>query len=132
MDKVFNWISVAGGVIGGTISGLFGGFDGVLYALIVLMVLDYISGLIKAYCNKNLSSSIGFKGILKKMLILVMVAAAVALEEFLGDGLALREIVIVFYACNEGLSILENTAAFLPYPQKVKEVLEQLRSRGDK
>ncbi len=127
MDKVFNWISVAGGVIGGLLARLFGGFDAILSALLVLMVLDYASGIIKGYCTKRLSSSIGFRGLLKKILILIIIAAAVSLESFLGDGLALREMVIIFYACNEGLSILENTAAFLPYPSYIKDVLLQLR-----
>lgn len=129
MEKIFNGISVAAGIIGGYLVRVFGGFDAVLSALIVLMTLDYLSGLIKGIYTKSLSSEVGFKGILKKILILIVVAAAVALQAFLGDELALREMVIVFYACNEGLSILENTAAFLPYPQKLKELLQQLREK---
>ncbi len=129
MEKIFNGISVAAGIIGGYLVRVFGGFDAVLSALIVLMTLDYLSGLIKGICTKSLSSEVGFKGILKKILILIVVAAAAALQAFLGDELALREMVIVFYACNEGLSILENTAAFLPYPQKLKELLQQLREK---
>lgn len=131
MEKIFNWISIIGGIAGGVLTGLLGGFDAVLYALILLMVLDYISGVIKGIIGKRLSSAAGFKGILKKVLILIMVAASVALQAFLGEGLVLREIVIVFYACNEGLSILENTAAFLPYPVRFKELLLQLREGKD-
>lgn len=129
-NKLLNMFSVIAGIVGGGIAAIFGGFDAILSALLVLIVLDYITGLIKAYCAKALSSEVGFKGILKKVLILVMVAAAVALQAFLGDAMPLREIVIVFYACNEGLSILENTAVFLPYPEKVKEALMQLRNKN--
>lgn len=128
MDKIFNWISVICGTIGGFIVSLLGGWDKLIMALIILMCLDYITGLIKAYYNKELSSQIGFKGLTKKVLILVIVAVAVVAENMLGIP-AIREIVIMFFAVNEALSILENAGAMdLPLPEKLKQALLQLRN----
>lgn len=128
MDKIFNWISVICGTIGGFIVSLLGGWDKLIMALIILMCLDYITGLIKAYYNKELSSQIGFKGLTKKVLILVIVAVAVVAENMLGIP-AIREIVIMFFAVNEALSILENSGAMgLPLPEKLKQALLQLRN----
>lgn len=128
MDKIFNWISVMCGTIGGFIVSLLGGWDKLIMALIILMCLDYITGLIKAYYNKELSSQIGFKGLTKKVLILVIVAVSVVAENMLGIP-AIREIVIMFFAVNEALSILENSGAMgLPLPEKLKQALLQLRN----
>ncbi len=132
MDKIFNWISVICGTIGGFIVSLLGGWDKLIMALIILMCLDYITGLIKAYYNKELSSRIGFKGLTKKVLILVIVAVSVVAENMLGIP-AIREIVIMFFAVNEALSILENAGAMgLPLPEKLKQALLQLRNKEDK
>lgn len=128
MDKIFNWISVICGTIGGFIVSLLGGWDKLIMALIILMCLDYITGLIKAYYNKELSSQIGFKGLTKKVLILVIVAVSVVAENMLGIP-AIREIVIMFFAVNEALSILENAGAMdLPLPERLKQALLQLRN----
>ncbi len=132
MDKIFNWISIVCGTIGGFIVSLLGGWDKLIMALIILMCLDYITGLIKAYYNKELSSQIGFKGLTKKVLILVIVAVAVVAENNLGIP-AIREIVIMFFAVNEALSILENAGAMgLPLPEKLKQALLQIRDKERK
>lgn len=132
MDKIFNWISIICGTIGGFIVSLLGGWDKLIMALIILMCLDYVTGLIKAYYNKELSSRIGFKGLTKKVLILVIVAVAVVAEDMLGIP-AIREIVIMFFAVNEALSILENAGLMgLPLPEKLKQALLQIRDKEGK
>lgn len=131
MEKLFNYISVVGGFLGGIIVSLLGGLDKIIVALLILMLLDYITGLIKSFYNKELSSKIGFKGLLKKVLILVIVAVAVIAEQHLGIP-AVREIVIMFFAVNEAISILENASQMgLPIPEKLKEALLQLRSKEE-
>lgn len=132
MDKLFNWISVICGTIGGFIVSLLGGWDKLIMALLILMVLDYITGIIKGIYNRELSSEIGFKGLLKKVLILIVVAVAVIIEQHMGIP-AVREIVIMFFAVNEGISILENASLMgLPLPPKLKETLLQLRDKEEK
>lgn len=132
MEKIFNVISVTVGILGGLIASLFGAWDKFLCALLVLMVLDYITGIIKAVYTKTLSSDIGFKGLLKKIVILIIVVLANVLQQLVGENIAIREIVIVFYIANEGISILENAAVIMPImPDKLKEVLLQLRGDGE-
>lgn len=131
MEKIFNWISVVGGVVGGTIVSLLGGWDKIIMALLILMVLDYITGVIKGIYNKELSSEIGFKGLLRKVLILVVVAVAVIAEQHMGIP-AIREMVIMFFAVNEAISILENASQMgLPIPEKLKDILLQLRDKKE-
>lgn len=128
MDKIFNMTSVITGIAGGIIASLFGVWDKLLYALIAIMVLDYITGVIKGVYTKTLSSDIGFKGLLKKIMILVIVALSNLAQELTGGNIAIREIVIMFYIANEGISILENAAVLLPNtPEKLKDILLQLR-----
>ena len=128
MDKIFNGISIITGLAGGLIASLFGAWDKILWALMVLMVLDYVMGVIKAIYKKELSSSVGFKGLLKKISILVIVALANVVQELMGGNIAIREIVIMFYIANEGISILENVAAVsTKMPQALKDILLQLR-----
>ena len=132
MEKLFNWLSIIVGAVGGAIVSLLGGLDKLIIALLILMVLDYLTGVVKGVCNKKLSSEIGFKGLLKKVLILIIVAVAVIAEQYLGVP-AIREIVIMFFAVNEGISILENASQLgLPIPDKLKEVLLQLRDKNSK
>lgn len=131
MDKLFNMTSIVTGLAGGFIASLFGCWDAILRALLVFMALDYISGIIKAVYTKKLSSEIGFKGLLRKVVMLIVVVLANILQELTGGNVAIREIVIMFYIANEGISILENTAVIYPnMPEKLKEILLQLR--GDK
>ena len=107
---------------------LFGGADVALMCLIIAIVLDYISGLIKGYNTKQLSSKIGFKGILKKIGILVLVMLAVLVDRVSGDTGAIRTLVIYYFVANEGLSIIENLGeAGLPIPKFLKDALKNLR-----
>lgn len=132
MDKLFNVISIITGILGGVAAALFGAWDNLMWALIILMILDYITGIIKGIYLKRLSSDIGFKGLLKKIVILVIVALSHVIGELTGDNIAIREIVIMFYIANEGISILENAAVLLPnMPEGLKNILLQLRGDGD-
>ncbi len=126
MEKIINTISAGFFAVCGF---LWGQMDGLLYALIAFMVLDYITGLISAYIAKNLSSTIGFKGIAKKVFILILVAVGHILDvHILGGGAVCRSAVIGFYLANEGISILKNSGKIgLPLPQRLLDVLEQLR-----
>ena len=134
MDKLFNWFSVVIGIFGGVFAWAFGAWDTLLCALITLIILDYITGLLKGWYTKRLSSEIGFKGIAKKIVILVMVVTANVLQTVIGDKVMLREIVIMFFIANEGLSLLENCAEINGgggIPPKLKAVLLQLRGNND-
>lgn len=131
------WYQVAHGVLtvaGGWIGYFLGGMDGMLIALMVLMVIDYATGLLCAIVDKKLSSGIGFRGICKKVLILLMVGVAHTLDRYvIGSGEAVRGAVLAFYICNEGVSILENAIGIgLPVPTKLREVLNQVLSKAEK
>lgn len=131
MDKLVN--STSAGIF--AVCGfLWGQMDGLLYALIAFMALDYITGLISAYIAKKLSSKVGFSGIAKKVFILVLVAVGHILDvHVLGGGAVCRSAVIGFYLANEGISILENSGKIgLPLPEKLLDVLEQLRKDDEK
>lgn len=110
------------------IGWLVGGFDTMMITLLLFMVIDYLSGVICGISNKKLSSEIGFKGIFKKVMIILLVGVSNLLGLALGvEGL--RYIIISFYLANEGISIVENASILgLPVPQKVKDVLEQLKN----
>lgn len=131
MEKYFNGISMFVGLAGGVIAGLLGGIDTIMHALIFLMGTDYLTGLIKGIKNKNLNSQIGFWGLIKKGLILVVVMVAVELERMTSNAMPIREIVIMFYVANEGISLLENISEFLPLPEKLKDYFTQIRETGD-
>ena len=117
-------------LLGGGLGWFFGGFDGFWYALVVLVAVDYITGVLNAVLEKKLSSEIGFRGICKKLLIFLLVGVANILDQqIIGSGDALRTAVIFFYSANEGISILENAAKIgLPVPKKLKEMLAQIQS----
>ena len=110
-----------------------GGYDGLLYALIVFMVMDYITGVMCAVSDKKLSSAVGFKGICRKVIILMLVGIANLLDvEVIGTGAVLRTAVIFFYLSNEGVSLLENAVHLgLPIPEKLKAVLAQLHNKTE-
>lgn len=131
MEKLFNWISIIFGLIGGFFVNLLGGYDTILKALLILIVADYITGLIKGIYMKKLSSEIGFKGILKKFTMLIVVVVSVVMQRLIGNAVAVREIVIMFFICNEALSLLENAAVMIPIPQALKNVLLQLRDKTE-
>lgn len=130
-EKLFNWVSVAVGIVGGFLCQWLGGWDVILKALVFLVILDYVTGVLKAIYNKTLSSSIGFKGLIRKIMIFIVVATAVTTQTIIGDSIPLREIVIIFFVCNEGISLLENASEFVPIPEKLKETLLQLRDKHD-
>lgn len=131
MEKMFNSISVAFGVIGGLIVSFLGGWDGLAITLVSFIVLDWITGLLKAIYNKNLSSYTGFRGIIKKVVILIVVGVTVLLEKNMGIP-AIREIVMMFFIANEGISLLENVSQMgVPFPDKLKEILIQLRNKKE-
>lgn len=128
MDRIFNWTSTVIGIVGGFFAALFGKWDSILWALLVIMVLDYLTGVIKAIYTKTMSSEIGFKGLLKKITVLIIVALSNVLQQITGDNVAIREIVIMFYVANEGISVLENVAVIYPQmPKAIKDILLQIR-----
>ena len=111
---------------------LLGGWDIALYCLIVAIALDYISGLMKAYYTKTLSSRIGFRGILKKLGILLLVMVAVLVDKSTGESGAIRTLVIYYFVANEGLSIIENLAAAgIPIPNFLKKALKVLKDNNN-
>ena len=132
MKQIWSGIQIAFTAFGGFLGWFLGGVDGFLYALIAFTVIDYITGVMCAITDKNLSSSIGFKGICRKVLIFTLVGIGNIVDVYvLGQGGVLRTAVIFFYLSNEGVSILENSAHLgLPIPERLKEVLEQLHERG--
>lgn len=127
MGKLFNWISILWGIIGGFFSYWLGGWDVLMKTIVFLAVTDYITGVIKGIYLKKLSSEIGFKGLLKKIVMFIVIAVAFVIQGLIGNTIPLREVVIMFYIANEGLSLLENAAVFVPVPDKLKSVLLQLR-----
>ena len=130
MDNIFKNI-MAG--ICTVLSFLFGDMEGLMVALIALIILDYISGVIAAAVEKRLSSEVGAKGIAKKIFMLLIVALANIVDiNVIGDGHVLKTVTVVFYICNECISLIENAGRIgVPVPKKLLDVLEQLRDRDD-
>ena len=133
IDIIWAKIQMAITAIGGWLGYFLGGMDGLMIALIIFMVLDYITGLMCAIADKQLSSAVGFRGICKKVLILMLVGVAHIVDlHVVGTGDALRSAVVCFYLSNESVSMLENAAHLgLPIPEKLKSVLAQLHGRED-
>ena len=133
MNTIWNWLRGAFAAIGAGLGYFLGGGDGFLYALIAFVAIDYVTGVMCAIVDKKLSSSVGFKGIFRKVLIFVMVGIAHTLAaQILGGGDTLRTAVIFFYCANEGLSLIENAGHLgLPIPAKLKSVLAQLHNRAE-
>lgn len=131
-DRIFAWSRGILAVLGGMFGYMYGEMNGLLATLIVVVVIDYITGLIKAAITHTLSSGVGFRGILKKMLIMLVVALAHLVDNCVGSGETWRNIAIVFYISNEGLSILENCVVCgLPVPDKLKEILLDMEHTTD-
>lgn len=128
MKFLFEHFPVVFGFIGTILGYFFGGFDGFLYTLLSFIFLDYLSGVLSSMVQRSISSEVGFKGLLKKGLILSMVAMGHLLDQnLLGSGETIRTAVIFFYIANEGISILENLSLMgIPIPEKLKKVLMQL------
>ena len=131
IDLIWAKVQIAITALGGWLGYFLGGMDGLMIALIVLMTLDYISGVMCAIIDKKLSSAVGFKGICKKVFILMLVGVAHIFDlHVVGTGSALRGAVICFYMWNEGLSLLENAAHIgLPIPDKLRDILSQLHDK---
>ena len=131
IDLIWTKIQIAITAIGGWLGYFLGGLDGLMIALIVLMTLDYVSGVMCAIIDKKLSSAVGFKGVCKKVFILMLVGVAHIIDlHVVGTGSALRGAVICFYMSNEGLSLLENAAHIgLPIPDKLRDILAQLHDK---
>ena len=134
MKEFWNTIQVIFAAIGGWLGYFLGGCDGLLIALIVFVVCDYITGVLCAISDRKLSSAVGFKWICRKVLIFILVGIGNVIDvQVLGTPGVLRTAVIFFYLSNEGLSLTENAAHLgLPVPEKLKAVLEQLHDRDEK
>ena len=130
MNKILESLKYVFIVIGGSIGFYLGSIDAFIYTLLAFIIADYITGVLRAGVERKLSSSVGFKGIAKKIVIFIVVGIANLCDVNLikGDGTMIRTAIIFFYIANEGLSILENTMAIgLPVPEKLREMLEQLK-----
>lgn len=133
MKEFWNMIQLLFAGIGGWLGYFLGGCDGLLIALLLFVITDYITGVMCAIADKKLSSAVGFKGICRKVLIFLLVGIANILDiQVIGTGSVLRTAVIFFYISNEGVSLLENAGHLgLPIPVKIKAVLEQLHDRAE-
>lgn len=131
IDILWTKLQIGFSIIGGWIGYFVGGIDGLMTTLLVFMILDYITGIMCAIASKQLSSAVGFKGVCKKVLIIMLVGVAHIVDlHVVGSGSALRSAVVCFYLSNEGVSMLENAAQLgLPIPEKLKAILAQLHNR---
>lgn len=134
MKEFWNICQLVFTVTGGWLGYFLGGCDGLLYALVIFVVIDYVTGVMCAAADHKLSSEVGFKGICRKVLIFLLVGVGHVLDtQVIGTGSVLRTAVIFFYLSNEGVSLLENAGHLgLPIPDKLKLVLEQLHDRAEK
>ena len=134
MKEFWNTIQLVFTAVGGWLGWFLGGCDGLLYALLAFVAIDYMTGVMCAVVDHKLSSEIGFKGIFKKVLIFLLVGIGHIIDtQVIGTGSVLRTAVIFFYISNEGISLVENAAHLgLPIPAKLKTVLEQLHDRAEK
>ena len=133
MKEFWNTIQLIFTAVGGWLGYFLGGCDGLLYALITFVTIDYITGVMCAVIDRKLSSAVGFKGIFRKVLIFLLVGIANIVDvQVIGTGSVLRTAVIFFYLSNEGVSLLENAAHLgLPVPEKMKDILAQLHDRAE-
>jgi toxin secretion/phage lysis holin len=120
------------GIVGGSVGYLFGGWTGLLPILFVFMVIDQCTGLIASYVEGKLSSKVGFKGIMKKVVILFVIAAAHLLDQSFGTKDTIRDGAIFFYLGNELLSFIENAGrAGVPLPAQLTNAVAVLKGKGD-
>nr|DAD64649.1 MAG TPA: holin [Caudoviricetes sp.] len=131
MKELWNSIQLIFSIVGGGFGYLMGGCDGIIIALILFVSIDYVTGVMCAVSDKKLSSSVGFKGICRKVLIFMLVGVSNILDlHIIKTGSVLRTAVVFFYLSNEGISLIENaTHLGLPVPDKLKAVLEQLHEK---
>jgi len=127
-DNLANWAAGLGGIF----VGLLGGWDVLMKALVICMVVDYLTGVANAFREKRISSQVGFLGILRKLSIFAVVIVAAQIDQALGLDAICRTAAVAFYTANEAISVTENAAALgLPIPQKLIDVLGQLKKKGD-
>lgn len=133
MKEIITVAQCAFAAMGGALGAVLGGWDGFLYALIMFTVIDYLTGVMVAIAEKTLSSEVGFKGIAKKVAVFCLVAVAHIIDaQFIKNGAVVRTATVFFYLSNEGISIIENVAKLgLPVPEKLKNVLEQLKTDSE-
>lgn len=134
MKEFWNLCQFLFTAVGGWLGYFLGGCDGLLIALVIFAVADYITGVMCAVADKKLSSEVGFKGICRKVIIFMLVGVTHVIDvNVIATGSVLRTAVIFFYLSNEGVSLLENAGHLgLPIPEKLKIVLEQLHDRSEK
>jgi len=128
MSLIVNIITALMASLGGFFCWVFDGLDSLFYALVAFVALDYITGVLLAIQNKKLSSYIGFKGISKKILMFLLVGMGNIIDKYvIGSGNTLKNLLVMFYLSNEGISIIENAGSMgLPLPKKLKDILQQL------
>lgn len=126
--KILDYIKLAAVQIGAIIGAFIGNITGMIWALLIFAIIDYITGVTAAILEHKLSSEIGFRGITRKVLLFLIVGVANVLDVYvIGSGGVCRSMVLVFYIANEGLSIIENVARCgVPVPEKLKVILKQL------
>ena len=133
MSKIQIIIDSIAGVVGAVLGFMYGEVTGLLWALIAFMALDYITGVVVAAINKQLSSEVGFRGLAKKLMILVFVSLGHIADMYvLGGTPVAMSAVMLFYIANEGLSIIENAGNLgLPVPKKLKDIMVQLKKESE-
>lgn len=129
-NEIFSTVSA---VLGSCLACVFGGWDKAIECLVICIAIDYVTGVMSAYANKKLSSAVGFKGFLKKILIFAIVAVAATLDKAIGNkDMLFRTATCFFYIANEGISILENASKLgIPLPEKLQGALIQLQHKDD-
>lgn len=128
MEDMMEHIRLILAFVGGILGCIFGGFNSLIYALTAFVAIDYITGVLLAIRDKKISSEVGYRGIVRKFLIFLIVSMGNIMDNYvLGTGSTLRTLVIMFYLANEGISILENAGQLgLPIPKKLREAIEKL------
>ena len=133
MSKIQIIIDSIAGAVGAVVGFMYGEVTGLFWALIAFMALDYITGVVVAAINKQLSSEVGFRGLAKKLMILVFVSLGHIADMYvLGGTPVAMSAVMLFYIANEGLSIIENAGNLgLPVPKKLKDIMVQLKKESE-
>lgn len=130
-NKIFENFNILGSILLGCVGFLLGEWDLILKIMLLLIIFDVITGWLKAISCKTLSSQIGFSGLAKKIITLIIICVSNLLQKSLDNSIPLRETVLMFYIINEAISIIENAAHFIPIPNKLKNVLLQLKNTNE-
>lgn len=131
MTQIINGAKYMLSILLGTFSYFVGGWDSLLKTILCMAVLDFVTGILKSVYNKQLSSLLCVKGIIRKVGIFIVIAVSNFLQNVLSSDIPLREIIITFYIVNEAISILENISQFVPIPEKLKEVLKEFNETNN-